>query len=573
MGGGAGGPARARGRPHRLRQDPGRVPLGARPAGRRAAAAEPKHRCRVLYVSPLKALAVDVQRNLRSPLTGIRQAAQRLGPAGPGRSRWACAPATPRPTSGACSPAPRRTCWSPRRSRCSCCSPRRPGSRCAGSRTVIVDEVHAVAGTKRGAHLALSLERLDELLERAGPADRAVGHRAAAGRGLHVPGRRPAGGGRAAAHREDDRGRPSRCRCRTSRALDERPAPGRSDEEVIGSAAGTAQRPSIWPAVERRLLELVRAAPLDDRVLELPAAGRAADGPAERAGRRGGGGGRSRLDRRPDAFPAEAVGQSGIGGGAPPVVAKAHHGSMSREQRTLVEEELKAGLLPCVVATSSLELGIDMGAVDLVVQVEAPPSVASGLQRVGRAGHQVGAVSARRGLPQVPRRPRVVRGGRRADGGGRDRVDALPAQPARRAGPAGRGDGRAGAVVARRPGRGRAAGRAVRGAARLRAARGAGHARRALPVGGVRRAAARGSPGTGSPTSCAAVRARSGWRSPPAAPSRTAACSRSPPRAGPTAAGRGSASWTRRWSTSRGSATRSCSAPPAGGSRTSRTTA
>src|SRR5690606_10961308 len=82
-----------------------------------------------------------------------------------------------------------------------------------------------------------------------------------------------------------------------------------------------------------------------------------------------------------------------VGGGAPPVVARAHHGSMSREQRTLVEEELKSGRLPCVVATSSLELGIDMATVDLVVQVEAPPSVASGLQRVGRAGHQVGATS------------------------------------------------------------------------------------------------------------------------------------------------------------------------------------
>ena len=81
-------------------------------------------------------------------------------------------------------------------------------------------------------------------------------------------------------------------------------------------------------------------------------------------------------------------------GGAAATVAKAHHGSMSREQRTLVEEELKGGVLPCVVATSSLELGIDMGAVDLVIQVEAPPSVASGLQRVGRAGHQVGAVSS-----------------------------------------------------------------------------------------------------------------------------------------------------------------------------------
>ena len=171
-------------------------------------------------------------------------------------------------------------------------------------------------------------------------------------------------------------------------ALDERPAPGSSDEEVVGSAAGTAQRPSIWPAVERRLLDLVRqhrstivfansrrlAERLTARLNELAA--EEADEAVEL-----------------DAFPAEAVGQSGIGGGAPPVVAKAHHGSMSREQRTVVEEELKGGLLPCVVATSSLELGIDMGAVDLVVQVEAPSSVASGLQRVGRAGHQVGAVS------------------------------------------------------------------------------------------------------------------------------------------------------------------------------------
>ena len=92
-------------------------------------------------------------------------------------------------------------------------------------------------------------------------------------------------------------------------------------------------------------------------------------------------------------FPAEAVGQSGVAEPAEVIVARAHHGSMSRTQRTLVEEALKSGQLPCVVATSSLELGIDMGAVDLVVQVEAPPSVASGLQRVGRAGHQVGAVS------------------------------------------------------------------------------------------------------------------------------------------------------------------------------------
>ena len=97
--------------------------------------------------------------------------------------------------------------------------------------------------------------------------------------------------------------------------------------------------------------------------------------------------------RQPGGMPAAVSAQAGTGDGAPVVVARAHHGSVSREQRTLVEEELKSGRLPAVVATSSLELGIDMGAVDLVVQVEAPPSVATGLQRVGRAGHQVGAVS------------------------------------------------------------------------------------------------------------------------------------------------------------------------------------
>ena len=125
---------------------------------------------------------------------------------------------------------------------------------------------------------------------------------------------------------------------------------------------------------------------------------------------------------------------------------------MAREQRTLVEEELKAGLLPCVVATSSLELGIDMGAVDLVVQVEAPPSVASGLQRVGARGTRSARCPGGR-LPQVPGRPRLLRRGRRADDRGRDRVAALSAQPAGRAGPARGGDGRARPVDRRRPGR------------------------------------------------------------------------------------------------------------------------
>jgi len=91
--------------------------------------------------------------------------------------------------------------------------------------------------------------------------------------------------------------------------------------------------------------------------------------------------------------PAAVMAQAGTAAGAPPVLARAHHGSVSKEQRALIEDDLKAGRLPAVVATSSLELGVDMGAVDLVIQVESPPSVASGLQRVGRAGHQVGAVS------------------------------------------------------------------------------------------------------------------------------------------------------------------------------------
>ena len=132
------------------------------------------------------------------------------------------------------------------------------------------------------------------------------------------------------------------------------------------------------------------------------------------------------------------------------MIAKAHHGSVSKEQRALIEDDLKRGRLPCVVATSSLELGIDMGAVDLVIQIESPPSVASALQRVGRAGHQVGEVSRgvlfpkhRGDLAQTA--VAVAADARRAD-----RVAAHPGQPARRAGPAGRRRGGDGGLVRRR---------------------------------------------------------------------------------------------------------------------------
>jgi ATP-dependent helicase Lhr and Lhr-like helicase len=352
--------------------------------------ADPRRRCRVLYVSPLKALAVDVQRNLRAPLTGMRQAAQRLGLPGPDVTvgmRTGDTPAEERRLFARTPPDVLVT--TPESLFLLLTSAARESLR--GIATVIVDEVHAVAGTKRGAHLALSLERLDALVRDSGEAPAQRIGLSATVRPLDevatfLAGARPVEIVQPPIPKTIEVA--VQVPVPDLAALDERPAPGSSDEEVIGSAAGSAQRPSIWPAVERRLLDLVRehrstivfansrrlAERLTARLNELAAED------AEEA-------------VELDVFPAEAVGGSGIGGGAPPTVAKAHHGSVSREQRTVVEEELKGGVLPCVVATSSLELGIDMGAVDLVVQVEAPPSVASGLQRVGRAGHQVGAVS------------------------------------------------------------------------------------------------------------------------------------------------------------------------------------
>ncbi|GAA5167841.1 DEAD/DEAH box helicase [Pseudonocardia eucalypti] len=347
---------------------------------------EPKHRCRVLYVSPLKALAVDVERNLRSPLAGIRQAAHRLGRPEPDITvgmRTGDTPADDRRRFGRTPPDVLVT--TPESLFLLLTSSARESLR--GVTTVIVDEVHAVAGTKRGAHLALSLERLDELLND-GPAQR-IGLSATVRPvdevSAFLAGNRPVEVIRPPIPKtiqvEVEVPVPDLA------ALDVNPEPGSSDEEVVGSASGAARRPSIWPAVERRVLELVRQ---HRSTIVFANSRRLAERLTAKLNELATG----EQELQPgDAFPAEAIGESGLATGAEAVVAKAHHGSMSREQRTLVEEELKAGRLPCVVATSSLELGIDMGAVDLVIQVEAPPSVASGLQRVGRAGHQVGAVS------------------------------------------------------------------------------------------------------------------------------------------------------------------------------------
>ncbi|QLQ39909.1 Lhr family helicase [Micromonospora robiginosa] len=402
--------------------------------GKEPPPADPRRRCRVLYVSPLKALAVDVERNLRTPLIGIRQAATRLDVAPPDITvgmRTGDTPADERRAFARTPPDVLIT--TPESLFLLLTSAARDSLR--GVDTVIVDEVHAVAGTKRGAHLALSLERLDALLDR--PAQR-IGLSATV-RPIDVCARFLGG-----AHPVDVVQPPADKTIEVSvqvpvedmTRLDEQEQP----EDELGGLG--PRRPSIWPAVEERVLGLIRAhrstivftnsrrgaerlcARLNElaaeeaeaataaeaarmarggepvRVSDLlpdrdgPPAGDGGPGPTDLGGRRGAdafGGpvGPVRAPRQP----AEVMAQSGAAAGAPTVIARAHHGSVSREERKHIEEALKSGQLPAVVATSSLELGIDMGAVDLVVQIEAPPSVAAGLQRVGRAGHQVGAVS------------------------------------------------------------------------------------------------------------------------------------------------------------------------------------
>ena len=369
--------------------------------------AEARHRCRVLYVSPLKALAVDVERNLRAPLAGIRQAATRLGVAPPDITvgmRTGDTPADERRAFARTPPDILIT--TPESLFLLRTSAARDSLR--GVETVIVDEVHAVAGTKRGAHLALSLERLDALLET--PAQR-IGLSATV-RPIDACARFLGG-----ARPVDVVQPPSSKTIEVSvqvpvedmTRLDEQEPP----EDDLGGLG--PRRASIWPAVEERVFSLIRShrstivftnsrrsaerlcARLNELAAEeLEAASTPAGGPGTAPAGQG---------RDADAFvgpvgplraprqPAEVMAQSGAATGAPPVIARAHHGSVSREERKHIEEALKSGQLPAVVATSSLELGIDMGAVDLVVQIEAPPSVAAGLQRVGRAGHQVGAVS------------------------------------------------------------------------------------------------------------------------------------------------------------------------------------
>jgi ATP-dependent Lhr-like helicase len=315
---------------------------------------------RVLYVSPLKALSYDIERNLRAPLRGIGADVSvgiRTGDTSQGeRAAMARKP-------------PAILITTPESLYLILCSRARQMLRTV--ETVIVDEIHAVAASKRGAHLALTLERLQREVRIAGDGNEVqrVGL-SATQRPLEEIGHFLVGPRREV--RILDAGARG-----ASKQLDLRihvPVESMTDLQDVPAdplqpaPGGESLRGSIWPAIYPELLRLVR----EHRSTIVFVNNRRS---AERVA--------LRLNELADAE-----------------IARAHHGSLSREERTLVEEQLKAGRLPCLVATSSLELGIDMGAVDLVVQIESPKSVARGLQRIGRAGHGVGDVSKGRIFPK-----------------------------------------------------------------------------------------------------------------------------------------------------------------------------
>ena len=361
----------------------------------------PKERCRVLYVSPLKALAVDVERNLRAPLAGIVNIAQSRGEA-------ITTPAIAIRTGD--TPANERARFLREAADILITTPEslfllltaNARERLATVDTVIIDEIHALVPGKRGAHLALSLERLEALRPKGAPPLQRIGL-SATQRPLEEVARFLGGAeARPAPKRRRKESKPA-TRKREALPLDEveaelhgefaqeeKPAAFRpvtivnaAEKKQLkvqievpvedmarvaapidipsGPAAQGPVRASIWASIHPRLLELIRAH--QSTLLFVNS---------------------RRLAERLAGALNELAGE--------PLV-RSHHGSLAREARSEVEDLLKAGRIKALVATSSLELGIDMGAIDLVVQIEAPPSVASGLQRIGRSGHQIGAVS------------------------------------------------------------------------------------------------------------------------------------------------------------------------------------
>ena len=315
-----------------------------------------QRRTSLVYVSPLKALSYDVDRNLRTPLRGIGadlRVAVRTGDT-PQRERQQMLRQAPDIL--ITTPESLYLMLTGQAQRLF-----------EGTRWVIIDEIHAVASTKRGAHLAVTLERLSAA---AGHDVQRIGL-SATQNPLEEVGRFMVGPRRTC--RIVDTGVRKELDLQIHVPVESMVEPeagaGGDRIELDPLAGGTeATRRSIWPAIYPELLELIHA----HRSTILFVNNRRA---AER------------LALRLNDLAGEEL-------------ARSHHGSLAREERTVVEEMLKAGELPCLVATSSLELGIDMGAVDLVIQVESPKSVARGLQRIGRAGHSVGDVSRGRIFPK-----------------------------------------------------------------------------------------------------------------------------------------------------------------------------
>ena len=322
--------------------------------------AEPGEGTRLVYVSPLKALSYDIERNLRAPLKGIGadvRVAIRTGDT-PQRERQQMLK-TP----------PDILITTPESLYLMLTS--RAQEFLASAKWLIVDEVHAVARTKRGAHLALTMERLEQIAEQ--PLQRIA--LSATQRPLDEVGRFVVGPQRECTVIDTGMRKPLDLEIRVP--VEDMREPD-SDVELSDVADGTSTtRRSIWPAIYPELLELVRS---HRSTIVFVNNRRSAE----------------RLALRLNELASEELDDD-----APPVeIARAHHGSLAREERLVVEDLLKSGQLPCLVATSSLELGIDMGAVDLVVQVESPKSVTAGLQRIGRAGHGPGEVAKGRIFPK-----------------------------------------------------------------------------------------------------------------------------------------------------------------------------
>jgi ATP-dependent Lhr-like helicase len=339
---------------------------------------------KIVYVSPLKALSYDIERNLRAPLRGIGadlSVGLRTGDTSQAERRaMRKSPpdiliTTPESLYLILSSDARQIL--------------------SGAEAVIVDEIHAVAQSKRGSHLALTLERLEqhsgaESLQRIGlsatqrPLERIARFLVGPKRDCEIV----------------DAGSGKELDLQIVVPIEDMSEPGApsfpSEDGAPADGEPNAHLRSIWPAIYPELLKLVQE---HNSTIIFVNARRSAERLAKRLNELA-------AEEAPEELPATEQGGNAspakgpAGQGGPVEIARAHHGSLSHEERAAVEELLKSGRLPCLVATSSLELGIDMGAVDLVIQVESPKSVSRGLQRVGRAGHSLGEVSRGRIFPK-----------------------------------------------------------------------------------------------------------------------------------------------------------------------------